>query len=122
MTILEERSAAAALRERDGRRNFLLFDDIGCLLDSERSNGLGVNDRFVHDYTTGVWLRGSTAVFLASEELKARTPMASGFAAFADSSCAGNAQHQFGGDVCDFSSLAELRKRQMARHKVQRGD
>lgn len=69
MSIHDEAASAAILVERDGRRAFLLFDDIGCLLDLERSRGSEriVLARFVHDHEGSGWLAAENAVFLATD-------------------------------------------------------
>lgn len=112
MAIHDESASAAILVEQDGRRDYLLFDDIGCLLDLERSRGneLRVIGHFVHDHTGGGWLAGETAVFLVTDGSTLRTPMASGLAAFADTAAAELGQKQYGGRVQGFSELVETRR------------
>ncbi len=112
MGIHEERSAAALLIDRDGRRDYLLFDDIGCLLDIEetRASELNVLDRFVHDYSGAAWIRAQTAVFLRTDGSKLHTPMASGLAAYADRAGAERGQSEYGGDLMDFGALVTWRK------------
>ncbi len=123
MTIHEERSAAAILVDRNGRSDYLLFDDIGCLLDTERSKGneLKVVARFVHDQAGSDWVRGDDAVFLATDGSKLHTPMASGLAAYADRTGAGNGQRQYGGEMLDFNGLAEWRRQQVEQRRGRPG-
>ena len=112
MAIHEERSAAATLVDRHGRRDYLLFDDIGCLLDIERSAGsdFKVVDRFVHDHSGENWIHAETAAFLRADSSKLQTPMGSGLAAYADRPTAESGQRQFGGAVMDFETLAAWRR------------
>ncbi|MBL8762750.1 MAG: hypothetical protein JNM07_00590 [Phycisphaerae bacterium] len=123
MTIHDERSAAAILVDRDGRSDYLLFDDIGCLLDAQRSKGSEVKalGRFVHDQVGGDWLRGEVAIFLATDGSKLRTPMASGVAAFADQTAATNGQRKYGGEILDLDGLVEWRQRQAERRGARPG-
>ena len=60
MAIHDEPASAAMLVEQGGRRDHLLFDDIGCMLDLERSreNELSVVGRFVHHRIGGGWIAG----------------------------------------------------------------
>lgn len=124
MAIHDEPASAAIMVEQDGRRDYLLFDDIGCLLDLERSRGtdLRVVGRFVHDHAGGGWLIGEAAVFLVTDGSTLRTPMASGLAAFADQAAAELGQKQYGGEVQRFSELVETRRaRAEARRKAAGG-
>ncbi len=123
MAIHEERTAAAMLIDRDGRRDYLLFDDIGCLLDIERSRGteLKVLDRFVHDYAANAWTRAESAVFLCTDGSTLLTPMASGLAAYVDRAGAEADQRQFGGKVLDFDALAAWRKARMEERRAAPG-
>jgi hypothetical protein len=112
MAIHDEPASAAMLVEQGGRRDHLLFDDIGCMLDLERSreNELSVVGRFVHDHIGGGWLAGETAVFLVTDGSTLRTPMASGLAAFSDQAAAEVGQKQYGGEVQRFSQLVKTRR------------
>jgi nitrous oxide reductase accessory protein NosL len=102
----------AILVEQDGRRDYLLFDDIGCLVDLERAREgeLRVVGRFVHDHNGGGWTAGDTAVYLVTDGSTLRTPMASGLAAFADKAGAERGQTRYGGEVRGFSGLVEARR------------
>lgn len=123
MAIHEERSAAAMLIDRDGRRDHLLFDDIGCLLDIERSKGseLKVLERFVHDHAGDAWLRAENAFFLGTDGSTLHTPMASGLAAYADRAGADAGLRKFGGEVLAFGSLAAWRNTRMEERRAERG-
>jgi len=63
MAIHEERSAAAMLIDRDGRHDYLLFDDIGCMVDAEwsKASELKVLERYARP-------RGHPALALQDEE------------------------------------------------------
>lgn len=123
MAIHEERNAAAMLIDRDGRRDYLVFDDIGCLLDIERTKGseLKVLKRFVHDHVGNAWMRAETAVFLGTDGSTLHTPMASGLAAYADRAGAEAGQRQFGGEVFEFSSLTSWRKARIEERRAAPG-
>lgn len=112
MLIHDERSAGAVLVERDGRREHLLFDDVGCMLDHERQGGgtLRILERFARDYRGGGWLGTDQAAFLMTESDLLRTPMGSGIAAFADRAAAEAAEREFGGEVMDYAALADARR------------
>ena len=85
--LISERIYAAALRTSDGGEQ--VFDDIGCLLAAVRGQGLTDAHVWFHDGTTGDWIDGASAVFVASPTL--RTPMAGGILAFANRDSAGRA-------------------------------
>jgi hypothetical protein len=111
MMIQDERCAASLLVDRDGRRDHLLFDDIGCMLDTERSKGdeFTVIARFVRDHAANMWLAADTAVFLCADRARMATPMGSGAVAFADRAAAEEAQRQFGGEIRDYTTLGAWR-------------
>lgn len=115
MMINEDRCSAAALVDRDGRAEYVLFDDIGCLLDYERSNDRGDRpiDRFVHDYHTRRWVSAGAAAYLVTSRDKIATPMGSGIVAFAERSAAEAAVAQFGGRALAFEPTAAERKSRM---------
>ncbi len=117
MAIHEERSAAAMIVERDGRRDSLVFDDIGCLLDMEGARQGKIVARFVHDHGSGSWIQGDTAVFVATDGSNLHTPMASGIAAYADQTGAAGGQREFGGEVLDFDALAKWRRQQVEQRR-----
>lgn len=112
MAIHEEKSAAALLIEREGRREHLLFDDIGCLLDLTRNqeSELTIVDRFVHDQATGAWVRADVASFLATDGSSLLTPMASGLAAYSDNQGAQDGQRKYGGQIMDYASVQSWRR------------
>lgn len=123
MGIYDERSAAALLVNREGRREYLLFDDIGCMLDSERSPGAGsaVLDRFVHDRADGAWIPASAATFLGTDGTTLRTPMGSGIGAYADHARAESGRREFGGEVIDSGSIAAWRRSRIEERRAAPG-
>ena len=84
MIISEDRCCAALTVEENGRPETELFDDIGCLLDRERTaTGLRVTARYFRDYDTRSWIQASGGPwFIFNEEV--HTPMGSGIVAFGE--------------------------------------
>lgn len=118
MIVGEERCAAAMLVDRDGTRERLIYDDIGCMLDDEReSNGGAVIERWVHDHGTRAWVRAETAVFLIAAPAAVRTPMGSGLVAFEALGSAERANIP-GASVATLQQAAEARR---ARIDARRG-
>lgn len=115
MAIHEERSSAALLVERDGRREYVLFDDIGCFLDTLRNSApeLKVIHAFVHDHSNSMWISATTANFLLSGAAGLQTPMGSGIAAFTHRTDAENIRKQVGGEIVDYRSVATWRRERM---------
>lgn len=112
MAIHEERCAAAIVIDRDGRRDSMLFDDIGCMLDIEREGKVKVLGRYVHDHSSGAWTDAAAASFIATDGSQLRTPMGSGIAAFADRQGARKAQEHYGGEILDYDALGDWRRKQ----------
>lgn len=112
MIINEDRCSSALLLDRDGRREHALFDDLGCMLDSERDglDGAAVVGRYVHDYTTRQWGDAAQATFLLASPAKLSTPMSSGMVAHVSRSDAEQAQAKFGGELLDYQGAAAARK------------
>jgi copper chaperone NosL len=109
MILSDERFAAALLVREGGAITPLLFDDIGDMLDYERSHGdMDLVDRFVHDADSRAWLPGSEAAYVRSETL--HTPMGSGLAAFADPAAAQARARELGGAVLTFQEAARVRR------------
>src|SRR5690606_35950302 len=84
--ISEDRCSSAILVERGGRREHVLFDDIGCMLDYERGRAgeFAAVDAFVHDHPTRAWVRAADAHFLFADRDLLPTPMGSGIVAYAE--------------------------------------
>lgn len=112
MLISEDRCSSGSLEAADGRRAYVLFDDIGCMLDRERTEdgGRSVLERYVHDYGTRTWVRAEAATYLMAEPGAVRTPMGSGIVAFARREDAESAQRTHGGRLLDYAGLTEARR------------
>lgn len=105
MIIDDARFAAAVLVQRAGRREYLLFDDIGCMVRSERARQNAPTDRFFCDFSTGEWITSTQPSFLAAEPELLRTPMASGVVAFRDPGAARTASEKYGGTVAGWAEI-----------------
>lgn len=102
MIINEDRCSCALLVVREGVREHLLFDDIGCLLNTrETAEDLVVLEGFVRDHGTGAWVAFDQAAFLMADREKLPTPMGSGIVAFADAESAERLRAAVGGEVLD---------------------
>jgi copper chaperone NosL len=112
MLIAEDRCATGALVERRGRREHVLFDDLGCLLDleAEPPEDLAVVERWVRDYGRRTWVAAADAQYLLADHERLRTPMASGMVAFATRAEAERAQAEHGGRIVGAEALAAYRK------------
>lgn len=112
MIINEDRCSSALLIERDGFREHIAFDDIGCMLDYEFENRgvLVVVQGFVHDHSTQAWVSTDAASFLFAERERIPTPMGSGIIAFTDKAGAERAEQEFGGRILDYTQLAPARR------------
>lgn len=108
MSIVEERSSAATIATVDGSRAELLWDDIGCMLDWERSNaGTPIAARFVHDHETRSWVDAAVGHFVMSPKIA--TPMGSGLVAYASQDMARKSVSANGGAVLSWSDLPAAR-------------
>ena len=115
MIINEERCSSALLVERAGRREHLMYDDIGCMLDAERTARCGpVIERFVHDHESRKWVRAEAASFLAADTHRLQTPMGSGLVAFETFARAEAAFAAYGGTLLAHSDLAATREAWLA--------
>lgn len=115
MIISEDRCSCGLLVESDGHREYLLYDDIGCMLDDERG-GLDrrtVIERYVHDHQSKAWVEVERAAFVMADPKALPTPMGSGIAAFASRPAAAEAAAQHGGRVLDYRELVVARQRWM---------
>lgn len=98
MIISEERFAGAVVRGEGRDETIELYDDIGEMLgDLADTSGARV---WVHDYTTGEWIRGTEATYLVNSDLT--TPMGTGTAAFADPARAKDIQQTKHGEIRTF--------------------
>lgn len=119
MIISEDRCSAALLIERDARREYLQFDDVGCMLDVEREglDGAAVVERHVRDYATRAWIQAERAVFVAADAKKLVTPMSSGIAAFSSVEAAQAALVRYEGKTMDYAALREVRQDWIAQRR-----
>jgi copper chaperone NosL len=116
MILSEERHTAAIVHLVDGdRRESLLFDDIGDLIDYEIEHPeLRIHRRYVHDLDTKQWLDASAAAIVHAPGL--HTPMGSGLAAFASRESASAAVTRLSaGQVLDWPGAVTLRIAQKLR-------
>lgn len=85
MIVTNERYAAAAVLPIGEPNRELIFDDINCLIEFERSRPLSANARrYVHDASSLKWLRAEEAQYVRDPAV--HTPMGSGLQAFSRSS------------------------------------
>ncbi len=99
MIISDDRFAGAIGVRQNGRINYLLFDDVGEMLEFIPPDHEEMR-RFVTDATTTEWLIAEEAFYLHSDELM--TPMGTGVGAYATKELALTAQERFGGNVLVF--------------------
>jgi copper chaperone NosL len=116
MLVAEDRSACATLVEPKaggGRREYVMFDDIGCLLDYPHGRGeeFRTIEGYVRDYGTREWVSADEAWYLMADRQKLKTPMGSGLASFAAEADAKRWQEEVGGEIMQYDALAERRRR-----------
>ncbi len=110
MSIVDEKSAAAARVQTPHGPDVLLFDDLGCLLDLERwaeRPGVVVTERWTRDYGSRQWTRAETATYVFSEKIL--TPMGSWIAAYAAPDAAAATHRDAGGDLLTYDQLVTRR-------------
>lgn len=112
MLISEDRCSSALLIDSKGHREHVLYDDIGCMLDSERRglDGAVVAERYVHDFDSRAWVQAGQAHFVAADRDSLQTPMGSGLVAFANAQDALATARAHKGQVLDYAALAAFRK------------
>jgi hypothetical protein len=111
MLLAEARCSCALLVEQDGRREHLVFDDLGCLLDYRSHHPRTVVvGTFVHDFATGTWVPGDAAYYLFGISDTRSTPMASGIVAFETERMAREKQTLSGGEIMNHERLVEARR------------
>src|SRR5262249_41589815 len=76
--LISEPVYAAAYETAGGEAR--VFDDLGCLRNAVRADGLASPRIWVHDAATSEWMDGGDATFVASEEV--RTPVGGGVLAY----------------------------------------
>jgi nitrous oxide reductase accessory protein NosL len=108
MIISEDRCSSALLIADEGERRYVVFDDIGCMLEYEpKSPGAQIIARFVHDYNSRQWVAGQSAFYIRGTAGKLATPMGSGIIAFADKAAAESRRDEVGGVVTYYDGLRE---------------
>ncbi|MBX3315737.1 MAG: nitrous oxide reductase accessory protein NosL [Phycisphaeraceae bacterium] len=112
MIVADERACAALLVEIEGRREYRLFDDLGCLVDFIDAHSVAgqVLEGWAVDHTDGEWLPLKGAHYLLADSRRLMTPMGSGFVAYADPAAALRGTAEFGGSVASFDDLADARR------------
>lgn len=112
MLISEDRFCSGMLVDDAGRRTYVLFDDVGCMLDLEREGlaGRSVLERYVRDHATKEWVKAESARFLLADPQAFPTPMGTGIASFASPDAAARAQSTYPGQVLDYPGLAAARQ------------
>lgn len=112
MLINEDRCSSAFLIERDGRREHVMFDDIGCMLDYQHAERAGVIvlAGFVHDHNTRAWVDHTAAAYLVTDTDRLPTPMGSGMVAFVDQHSAEKARAEFAGAITNYAGLTPARQ------------
>lgn len=98
MIISDERFAGAIVRGAGRDETIELYDDIGEMLGD--LTDAGDARVWVHDYTTGAWIDGTTATYLVHSDLT--TPMGTGAAAFANPANARDIQQTKHGEIRSF--------------------
>lgn len=111
MLVSDQRCAASLLVDSDGRREHLIYDDIGCMLDAEQKAASNIVERHVRDYANDGWVVAQQAAFLLADPSTLPTPMGSGIVAFAVPASAEAEARKRGGVVVDFAALASTRVR-----------
>ena len=123
MLVNEDRCSCAMLIEREGRREYLVFDDLGCLLDlRDDAPSTTVVETFVHDYGTGEWTSGRHAHYLSAKPDAVPTPMGSGIVAFTTSERAAAQQARSGGATSTYDRLTEARRAWRNAQREQRSE
>lgn len=112
MIISEDRFAGALLVSREGDREYLVFDDIGCMLDHQHDGlkNADVIERYVHDYPSQAWVDARTSTYLLTDPKSLPTPMGSGIAAFSNPADAAAQQPSKGGRVLNWNELISARR------------
>lgn len=115
MLINEDRCSSALLVDNAGRREHILYDDVGCMLDAERDglSGRSVLERYVHDHDTKRWVSASAATFVLVDPKAVQTPMGSGILAYQDRAKAEATQRAHSGQLLDWAGLHPARKNWM---------
>lgn len=115
MILNESRFAGALLIDPQGERPYLLFDDLGCMLNYEFEKGPALTPRaaWVRDYAGTGWISADAAAYLYADPAKVSTPMGSGILAFVQRSAAEAKQREIAGEILDRAGVRAARRRWM---------
>lgn len=117
MLVSEDRFSTAHLVDDRGRRDYLFYDDIGCMLDAEHEGRTPpVLERYVHDYATRAWLRAEDAVYVFANPKSLPTPMGSGMVAFTSRTDADRTAEPLNAKVLSYDQLTLARRAYMDKH------
>lgn len=117
MLVSEDRFSTAQLVDDAGRRDYLFYDDIGCMLDAEHEGCTPqILERYVHDFGTRAWVRAQDATFVFAHPKSLHTPMGSGMVAFAERTDAQHAAAPLDARVMTFEQLTAARREYMDKH------
>lgn len=106
MIINEDRCACGLLIDRDGIREHLVYDDLGCLFTAlDTKEDMKVLGKFVRDYDGSGWIEFERATFLFADREKLPTPMGSGIVAYANPEPANAKRAALGGEIYDASGI-----------------
>ncbi len=109
MIISEDRYSASLVVDDRGLRKPLLFDDIGDLLDYERTHPeLRTLARYVHDQTSRAWIDAASASYVHADSI--HTPMGSGLAACVTRAEAEQLAKPIDGRVMTFDEVRAFRQ------------
>ncbi len=110
MLVMEDRCSTGLLMEVGGRREHVVFDDLGCMIDYMPADGARIVESYVHDHTTREWVRAGEAVYLLADPSRLPTPMGSGYVAFGERARAEAARGEFGGELSDYAGVEAARE------------
>ncbi len=97
-------AAACVVRSTDGRVRSAAFDDIGCLLEYQRTLADdAIERRYVTDYDSGAWLDATEVFYIQSPDV--RSPMASGLIASQTQAGADRLAQRFNGSTHRYEQL-----------------
>lgn len=102
MIISDERFAGAIGMRKDGRVVYLLFDDVGEMLEFAPT-GYTEIAWYATDGMTREWLDAESSLFLRSDKLM--TPMGTGVGAYSSQDDAKRVQQEYGGTIMSFTEI-----------------
>ena len=112
MLIAEDRYCAAMLVDRAGRREHVLFDDLGCLADFENDGTPDVTpiERFARDADARAWIVAADALYVLGSNQTLRTPMGSGLVAYRSRTDAERSAQEHHGQVLSYDQMLVARR------------